>query len=651
MTRTTARRLLGLVAALGVAATTVLTVVSPAAAAEGRIDHVEQNGAQVSVLYSVLGANGATPDLKSLQVTLDGNPIDANAEFATDSKTSIRRTEIIMLDGSLSMAGAKFTEAKAAANAFLDAVPADVYVGLVDFSGTVTTAEAPTQDRAAVRQALDSIKLARGTALFDAVVQSTQVAGTEGSRTILLLSDGKDTTGKPITQATDAIKQSGVKVDAVSLSSAAADNKALTTIARAGDGSLLPSDPAQLTSIFQGEAQTLTQQVLITFQAPDITKVTEGTLAITMSVGGAPVSGSAFISVQPPTSPTPTPTPSVELKVAQLGTGIPKMVMFMGLGAAGVGLLILLLTAFGVFQRRPDALSQSIGAYSRERTKGHRAGAPVAPAGGEGTFASAAVGVAERALRQNKGIESGLGRRLDAAGVSFKPAEWLLLHAGITFGAGLVALLATGANFYLMVVGLAFGAAAPYFYLTFLHSRRLAAFGRNLANTLQLMSGSLSAGLSLAQSVDTVVREGTDPIAGEFRRALVEARLGVQLEDALEGVAARMKSRDFEWVVMAIRIQREVGGNLAELLNNVAGTIREREFLERQVKTLSAEGRLSVWVLGGLAPAFMLYLSFANPSYLSPMFTDPRGWIMLGVMAVMESVGVFWMSRLVKVKV
>ena len=127
------------------------------------------------------------------------------------------------------------------------------------------------------------------------------------------------------------------------------------------------------------------------------------------------------------------------------------------------------------------------------------------------------------------------------------------------------------------------------------------------------MAGSLSAGLSLAQSVDTVVREGTDPMAGEFRRALVETRLGVEIEDALTGVAERMQSVDFEWVVMAIRIQREVGGNLSELLNKVAETIREREYLQRQVQTLSAEGRLSVWILGGLPPGFMLYLVAGEP--------------------------------------
>ncbi len=191
----------------------------------------------------------------------------------------------------------------------------------------------------------------------------------------------------------------------------------------------------------------------------------------------------------------------------------------------------------------------------------------------------------------------------------------------------------------------------PWLYLSFARSRRLKKFKGQLADTLQLMAGALSAGLSLAQGVDTVVREGTDPVAGEFRRALMETRLGVEIEDALAGVADRMQSVDFEWVVMAIRIQREVGGNLAELLNKVAETIREREYLERQVLTLSAEGRLSVWILGGLPPGFMLYLLMANRRYLEPMWTNPIGWLMLGTMAALLTVGIFWMRKLVKVEV
>ncbi len=159
------------------------------------------------------------------------------------------------------------------------------------------------------------------------------------------------------------------------------------------------------------------------------------------------------------------------------------------------------------------------------------------------------------------------------------------------------------------------------------------------------------AGLSLAQSIDTIVREGSEPIASEFRRVLVETRLGVNLETALAGVGERYESKDFEWVVMAINIQRQVGGNLAELLDTVAGTIREREYMRRQVAALAAEGKLSAFVLGGLPPIFLLYLSFTKWDYVSVLFSRPLGWLMLGGGAVILGVGAFWMSRIIKVEV
>jgi tight adherence protein B len=165
------------------------------------------------------------------------------------------------------------------------------------------------------------------------------------------------------------------------------------------------------------------------------------------------------------------------------------------------------------------------------------------------------------------------------------------------------------------------------------------------------MSGSLAAGLSLAQSVDTIVREGVDPIASDFKRVLIEARLGVPLEDALEGVSLRFESKDFEWAVMAIKIQRQVGGNLAELLSTVAATMREREYVRRQVAALAAEGKLSAYVLGGLPPVFLLYLLLTQREFVMPLFTDPRGWVMLGFAAIWLGIGVFWMSKLIKVEV
>jgi tight adherence protein B len=117
----------------------------------------------------------------------------------------------------------------------------------------------------------------------------------------------------------------------------------------------------------------------------------------------------------------------------------------------------------------------------------------------------------------------------------------------------------------------------------------------------------------------------------------------------MEGVAHRMESRDWEWVVMAIRIQRDVGGNLAELLLQVAETLREREFLRRHVRALSAEGRLSAYILGGLPPAFLVYLAVTKPGYVHPLFSTPIGFILDAGMAVLLGVGVLWMSKVAKV--
>jgi tight adherence protein B len=147
------------------------------------------------------------------------------------------------------------------------------------------------------------------------------------------------------------------------------------------------------------------------------------------------------------------------------------------------------------------------------------------------------------------------------------------------------------------------------------------------------------------------VRDGAPPMSTELNRALVEARLGVPIEDALDGVADRMASKDFAWVIMAIRIQRQVGGNLAELLTTVAATLRERERLRRQVHALSAEGRLSAWILGALPIGFALYLIVARGSYLQPLWSDPLGWSLLLLGAVLMVGGAMWLRKVVRVEV
>ena len=201
------------------------------------------------------------------------------------------------------------------------------------------------------------------------------------------------------------------------------------------------------------------------------------------------------------------------------------------------------------------------------------------------------------------------------------------------------------------IIGLVVGLVGPWIFLVVRQDRRESAFLSQLPDTLQMLAGSLQAGYSLPQALDTVVREGQPPMSVEFNRALVESRLGMPVEDALEGIGRRLSSQDFSWVVMAVRIQRDVGGNLAELLMTVADTLRERERLRRQVKVLSAEGRLSGWILGGLPVVFFVYLALANPTYLRPLWSTLLGGLMLGLALVLLAVGAFWLTRVIKVEV
>ncbi|WP_167980664.1 type II secretion system F family protein [Lentzea indica] len=148
-----------------------------------------------------------------------------------------------------------------------------------------------------------------------------------------------------------------------------------------------------------------------------------------------------------------------------------------------------------------------------------------------------------------------------------------------------------------------------------------------------------------------MVREGTQPIAGEIARSLARTRLGVSVEDALDKAAVRMQCQDLSWVVMAIRIQREVGGNLAELLLTTVHTMRERATVRRQVKALTAEGRLSAYVLISLPIGLGAWLFTSRREYIEPLYTRPVGWMMLGATAVCLCAGWFWMKKMIKVEV
>lgn len=266
------------------------------------------------------------------------------------------------------------------------------------------------------------------------------------------------------------------------------------------------------------------------------------------------------------------------------------------------------------------------------------------------TLLTRATDSATSFLERNVSKNARFGSRasLEQAGLKMRQADFLLLVACSAVTAGFFGFILGG-----LPPALLFIVATPLLAmvsLRVLSSRRRAKFEAQLGDTLQMLSGGLRAGHSLLRSVDAVAKEADSPTSEEFARLVNENRLGRDLKDSMLDAAHRLRSDDFEWVGQAIEIHREVGGDLAEVLDQVGETIRERSQIKGQVKALSAEGKLSAYILVALPICMFLYMSVVNSAYIATLYTNLIGWIMLGVAVVLLSVGSFWLSRVVKIK-
>lgn len=250
----------------------------------------------------------------------------------------------------------------------------------------------------------------------------------------------------------------------------------------------------------------------------------------------------------------------------------------------------------------------------------------------------------------NKRFGGGPYRRskLEDAGLRMSPADFLIMVVAAAAVLGVIGLLLSGIGTALVLAALApFSALA---YLALLASRRRAKFDEQLGDNIMLISGGLRAGHSILRSIDAAAQEAAVPSSEEFARIINETRIGQDLQEALTDTAIRMQSDDFGWIGQAIQINREVGGDLAEVLDHVGETIRERGQIKAQVKALSAEGRLSAMILLALPFGIALMLMVVNPAYLSVLTSNVLGWVMLGTGAVMMVIGSLWLRKIVQIK-
>jgi tight adherence protein B len=262
--------------------------------------------------------------------------------------------------------------------------------------------------------------------------------------------------------------------------------------------------------------------------------------------------------------------------------------------------------------------------------------------------AAAGAGAAIERAMDRRGLTARAVTALEAAGLKVAPADFVLVVGVVAVVAGAAGALLGG-----LLLGLLFALATPLaakVFLSFRTGRRRTAFSDQLDDSLQMMASSLRAGHSLLRAVDAVSREAEAPTSEEFARIVNETRVGRDLDDAFADVCARMGSDDFVWLAQAIAIHREVGGNLAEVLDAIGHTIRERNAIRRQVKALAAEGKLSAIVLMALPFGIVAFLTMTNPSYLAKFTTTGLGWAMITAACVLLTVGGLWLKKTVTMR-
>lgn len=548
---------------------------------------------------------------------------------------------VVVIDTSGSMQGEPIVASKAAALSFVNRLPEDTSVAIVGFSDAPRVVSGFTTDRNAIATGIDTLGAAGETALYDGVLAAVSLLDTSPAeqRAVVLLSDGGDTVSvAPIEQVVDRLADSNAGFTAIELTTGETDRTALDRIARAATGRVVSvDDPEALNTTYGTIAERLSNLYEVRFTSSGAARAD-----LALSVDHDGVRSSVVTPVSFPNRPIgPTPTTVAEVAAPEPYVAAESPTSGSLLLAAGAGLVLLaaVVVLYALISGR-DTTRHLAQEYED-------AGMDDAGAAWASTLVSRAAELGAN-LASRGGQTVTIDARLDAAGLSMRAGELIALVAAVSLALGMFGFLAFGTIG--LVAGVILPGALTPSVLSALRNRRRAQFSDQLGDTLVLLASSLRAGYGLLQAIDAVAREADPPMSSEFGRVVTETRLGRDLNDALNGVAERVGSDDFEWVVEAMEIHREVGGDLTEVLDHVGETIRSRIRITRQVRALSAEGKISAIVLGALPFVLLVMVSISSPDYITPLFDTTAGNIMLAAAVGLLVAGGLWLRKIVRVE-
>ena len=648
------KRALALVAAL-------LMLAAPALAQESQpeIEIVDINGSrypeqgQTQMVIEVRNAAGEL-DPAALTVTANGQEV-SNLEVEPIGSSTVPVGVALVIDTSGSMAGAPMAAAQQAATDFINQARPEDRIAIIGFSDTVQVLSGFTNNKDSLNATIAALVADGETAFNDAVIQGIALFDQPGADNLLpnmiVLTDGEDTAStSTLEEAVAAVDGSDVRTFGVALESPDFNPEPVEQVATAGGGLFLTTpDPEQLSALYSDIESEISNTLVARFQSPVFTPgdvdFEVGYQGLTSSQTFA-VSGFATTTTQAEGSSTTTTLAPLTTVVIQSNAPLDINTLML-IGAAGIGLTLFLFLII-LFGREddddPGRFAKRLQAYGRrggqeEEKKGFLERLP---------FLNRFSEAAEEEVRR-RGLLSGVNSALEQANIPMTPGEAVLGMVGLAAVGGIMMAIFNGLLWGLIWFGVFL--LLVVFIVNYLGKREKKRFENQLPDTLTLMSTSLRAGYSLLQATEAVSSEAPNPTAREFGRAIAEARLGRTVTDALNGIVNRTQSEDFEWAVMAIDIQREVGGNLAEVLQTVADTMRARNRLKGEIKALTAEGRISAFVLGALPFAMALFLWTTNRDYLEPLIQETFGRIAIGAGLLLMAGGIFWLKKIVDIEI
>jgi tight adherence protein B len=522
-------------------------------------------------------------------------------------------------------------------------------LGVVTTGGAANLAARPSSSLDGVEGSLAQLSPVGGSALLQGIEMAASSFEEPGAQNSIVVVAGSadQSSGATISTVLQAVRESGASVHVIGLSGGAVDLGQLQQIVDTAGGSLQVGSSEQVSSMLHIVRRQLNGLYRITVPTSSLHLNDQELTPITVNWASESTVGAFRAGALTIGADALQPLETGGVLDAFFASPLARW-LILGLGFASAGMIVY---AVGMLiLRRNDGLDFALRHYDSYAVE------EPTPTYDDDEHSLAKGAVLKRAvaitgdIAQRQGLLAKVEEMLERADLPLRPAEAVFFYIAIVAAITLVTAVLTR-NVFMVIGLLLFSLLAPKYFLSFKGNRRNKKFVAQLPDMLQLLSGTLRAGYSVAQGVEAVSQEIENPMGKELQRVMSEARLGRPLEEALDNAAERMKSEDFSWAVMAIRIQREVGGNLAELLMTVAETMTQRERLRRDVRALTAEGRMSAIVLGILPPGLALVMYVTNPAYIGRLTQDSIGMVLLVSAAVMMLIGFAWMRKIINIEI